>query len=58
MMRATSFSSSHAAHAETAVSRRCALAAGLLEDVPFHYEGAREKLLDFPDGILLCATRP
>lgn len=34
------------------------LAAGLLEDVPFHYEGAREKLLDFPDGIFTLRNAP
>lgn len=34
------------------------LAAGLLEDVAFHFEGAREKLLDFPDGIFTLPGAP
>lgn len=34
------------------------LAVGLLEDVPFRYEGAREKLLDFPDGIFTLRNAP
>lgn len=34
------------------------LAAGLLEDVPFHYEGARENLLHFPGGVFTLRNAP
>lgn len=34
------------------------LAAGFLEDVGFHYEGAREKLLNNPDGIFTLRNAP